>query len=160
MAPLVTLLATFVVARAWVGARRHPDPAARAARIALGTMLVLTGIAHFTSTEAMVRMVPPFLPARASIIYATGVLELGVAAALFARFDRRTPWLGWALAAFFVTLLPANIYSAVAETGLGGHGAGYLWFRLPLQGLFIGWALAATGALPARPTTLTSPAAA
>ncbi len=147
MAPLITLLVTFAVARTWTGLRGHRDSGLRAARAALAAMLVLTGVAHFVSTEAMVQMVPPFLPGAATFVYATGVLELGVAALLLWRFARPTPRLGWALAAFFLALLPANVYSAVAEVGLGGHGPAYLWFRIPLQLLFIGWALVATGAV-------------
>lgn len=150
MAPLVTLLVTFVVARAWTGARRHPDPGRRAARAALAVMLVLTGVAHFVSTEAMVQMVPPFLPGAVAIVYATGLAELAAAGWLLARVARPAPGLGWALAAFFAALLPANVYSAVAEVGLGGHGPAYLWFRVPLQLLFIGWALVATEVVPRR----------
>jgi len=144
MAPLLTLLVTFAVARTWLGTRRHTHPGTRAARIALAAMLVLTGVAHFVSTDAMVQMVPPFLPFPVLIVHATGVAELVAAALLLWRIDRPNPWLGWALAAFFAALLPANIYSAVTESGLGGHGATYLWFRVPLQVLFIGWALVAT----------------
>jgi uncharacterized membrane protein len=63
-------------------------------------------------------------------------------------------------------VLPANIYSAVKEVGLGGHGAAYLWFRIPLQLLFIGWAAHFTGALRRKPrreaarVSVTSPRAA
>lgn len=150
MAPLITLLVTFAVARTWTGLRGHRDPSLRAARAALGAMLVLTGIAHFVSTEAMAQMVPPFLPGAVVLVYATGVLELVFAALLLWRCARPSPRLGWSLAAFFVALLPANVYSAVAEVGLGGHGPAYLWFRIPLQLLFVVWALLATGAVPRR----------
>ena len=150
MAPLITLLVTFAVARAWTGARSDRDPGARAARIALAAMLILTGVTHFVSTEALARMVPPFLPGAVAIVYATGVFELAAAALLLRRVADPTPWLGWILAGFFLSLLPANIYSAVAETGLGGHGLEYLWFRVPLQVLFIGWTLVATGAVRRR----------
>lgn len=154
MAPLITLLITFALARAWTGARRHPDPGLRAARAALAAMLMLTGSAHFFSTEAMVQMVPSFLPGAVLLVYATGVLELAAAAVLLWRVTRPAPGLGWALAAFFCGLLPANVYSAVAEVGLGGHGPAYLWFRVPLQLLFIGWALVATQAVQARRSAL------
>ena len=150
MAPLITLIGTFVVARLYTGVRRHQDPGTRAARVALAVMLFVTGVAHFTTTEAMVQMLPGFVPGASLIVYATGVLELAVGAVLLWRVTKPTPLLGWALAAFFLALLPANVYSAIAQTGLGGHGPAYLWFRVPLQALFIGWALVATGALPRR----------
>ena len=146
MAPLVVLLVVFVVAQFWVS-NRYRDPSLRAARVALAAMFTLTGVAHFTSTGAMVQMLPPLLPGAAIIVYLTGVLELIVAAFLLWRVAYATPWLGWMLSVFLLALLPANIYSAIAEVGLGGHGASYLWFRIPLQVFFIGWALVATGAV-------------
>lgn len=152
MAPLIALLASFVVA--WLVFRRRPDPTLPG-RVALAVMLVVTASAHFVSTDALVAMVPPVLPMPVAIVYATGVAELGFALLLVAR---PSPQLGWALVAFFLALLPANIYAAVREVGLGGHGAAYLWFRVPLQLLFIGWALHVTGAarvLPRRGSTAT-----
>ncbi|MEM7704981.1 MAG: hypothetical protein AAF358_05480 [Pseudomonadota bacterium] len=150
MAPFFALLVAYAVARAWTGVRYQSDPGIRAARVALAAMFVLTGVAHFVSTEAMVQMLPPFMPGRVTAVYVTGVIELIAAALLLSRVARPMPWLGWALAAFLLALLPANIYSAVAQVGLGGHGTAYLWFRVPLQLFFIGWALMATGALQSR----------
>jgi uncharacterized membrane protein len=135
MAPLIALLLTYAVARFVL---RHRADRRLPGRIALAVMLVVTGVAHFTRTEALVAMVPPMLPLPELLVYATGVAELGFALLLLAR---PTPALGWSLAIFFVALLPANIYSAAAEVGLGGHGLAYLWFRIPLQVLFIAWAL-------------------
>ena len=48
------------------------------------------------------------------------------------------------LIVFFIGILPANIYGALKkvnlQTGrLDGHGTSYLWFRVPLQILFIVW---------------------
>jgi len=140
MAPLLTLIATFAVAS--FVTRRSPDHR-RAGRVALAAVFLLTGVAHFVNTGALAAMVPPVLPGAVAIIYVTGGLELAIAAALVIR---PAPWLGWALAVFLVVLLPANIYSAVAEVGVGGHGALYLLFRIPLQLVFIGWSLACTGA--------------
>jgi len=151
MVPLITLIVTFAVARALTGAWGHQDPGARSARAALAAMFFVTGVAHFVSTEAMVQMLPGFVPGALVIVYATGVLELAVGAFLLWRMALPTPWLGWALAGLFLALLPANIYSAIAEVGLGGHGPAYLWFRVPLQALFMGWALVATGALARKP---------
>lgn len=135
MAPLITLLATYAVA---MFVSRGRSDRAWAGRLALAVMLAVTGTAHFTRTGDLSAMVPPGLPQPTAIVLATGIVEL-IAVGLL--LIRPVPALGWSLALFFIALLPANVYSAVAEVGLGGNGASYLWFRVPLQGLFIGWAL-------------------
>ena len=89
-------------------------------------------------------MVPPQLPRPTALVYASGIIELAAAVGLVLR---PSPGLGWLLAGFFLLLLPANVYSAIQEVGLGGRGAAYLWFRVPLQVLFIAWGLWCTGAL-------------
>lgn len=147
MAPLITLLLTYLIARLVL--RKHRDQSLPG-RLALCIMLLVTGASHFTSTGALVAMVPPALPAPLFLVYATGVAELGFALLLLLR---PTPALGWLLAAFFLALLPANVYSAIRGVGMGGHGPAYLLFRIPLQLLFIAWAVQVTGAarvLPAR----------
>jgi uncharacterized membrane protein len=52
---------------------------------------------------------------------------------------------GWLLILFFILILPANIYAAVRhidyqKATTEGNGLHYLWFRVPLQLLFIAWA--------------------
>src|SRR5690606_10416719 len=91
-------------------------------------------------------------PARTFLVHATGVAEFAFALLLL---WRPSPALGWVLVAFFLALLPANIYSALHHVGLGGHGPAYLWFRVPLQLFFIAWAAQVTGAA----SLLRSPAA-
>ena len=144
MTPLVILIVVFAVASLWL---RRRGNLALAGRIALAAMLVLTGVSHFTMTEALAQMIPPVLPEPTLLVLVTGVLELALALALLARPSRA---LGWVLAALFVALLPANIYSALAGVGYGAHGAAYLWFRVPLQVLFVAWALVSTGVLTLR----------
>lgn len=148
MAPLVVLLVTYVLALRACRNRRDPT---LPGRIALAAMLILTGVSHFTSTDALVAMVPPMLPSPVALVYATGVLELAFAVALVLR---PSPALGWTLVAFLLAVLPANIYSAVNAVGLGGHGAGYLWFRIPLQLYFIAWAAVHTRAVRVRRRTM------
>jgi uncharacterized membrane protein len=55
---------------------------------------------------------------------------------------------GFGLVALYVAVFPANIYMAVANVQVQGlspwlpqPSAGALWARLPLQLVFIGWAL-------------------
>ena len=106
-------------------------------RAAMSAMLLLTGSSHVVMTDAMVAMLPSFVPMRAEIVYLTGVLEILAAIGLLVPSASR--FTGWCLIAFFVAVLPANVYSALNRVGLGEHGPAYLWFRVPLQLLFIGW---------------------
>lgn len=111
-------------------------------RMAMAAMLVATGVAHFVFTKGMSMMLPDFVPFRTPLVYATGVLEiLAAVGLLLPRYAKLT---GWLLIAFFVLLLPANIYATMhhvnLESGtLDGDGPGYLWYRIPLQAVFIGW---------------------
>lgn len=73
---------------------------------------------------------------------ATGLLELGVAVALFsARWrDRGSLWAAALLIGFF----PVNVYAAWQRVGGDLEremGLDYLWVRAPLQLFLIGWAL-------------------
>lgn len=103
----------------------------------MSAMLVLTGVSHFFMTDDVVAMLPPSVPSRTEIIYATGVLELMAAVSLLVPATNRLT--SWCLIAFFLAVLPANVYASLNSVGVGEHGPYYLWFRIPLQILFIGW---------------------
>lgn len=109
-------------------------------RSSLSVMLIVTGIAHFTSTNLMVEMMPEFLPLKKEIVYLTGILELlAVVGLLVNKLSKITAIL---LIIFFVAILPANIVGSLKQVNLGGmeNGVMYLLFRIPLQILFIFWA--------------------
>ena len=57
-------------------------------------------------------------------------------------FPRYSKWTSIALILFFLAILPANIIGSFKRVELGGmeNGPVYLYFRIPLQLLFIGWA--------------------
>ena len=84
-------------------------------------------------------MVPPFLPYADALVYLTGVLELLGAAGLVIATTRMLA--GYALAALFVGLLPANIHAAVAHVPFAGGEATPLWQRIPEQILYLAVAL-------------------
>ncbi|WP_433758307.1 DoxX family protein [Nocardia sp. CA-135398] len=122
---------------------------------ALAAMLVLTGTTHFlpdslaggpAPTHAdFVPMVPPFVPLPGFQVYLTGALELLGAVGLVLTRTRRPAGVG--LAALFVALLPANIYTAVSDIAFNGAPAPSLWTRIPEQLLYIAIALWAAGLL-------------
>jgi len=65
--------------------------------------------------------------------------------ALCAALLLRQPWrrlAGFALAGYLLAVFPANIYVAVADVEVDGQpGGAYSWLRLPLQAVFIVWAI-------------------
>src|SRR5690606_35353704 len=105
-------------------------------------MLLFTAIAHFVFTKGMSMMLPDLIPYKREVVYLTGIIEIDAAIGLFIpNFRIMTAWL---LIAFFILILPANIYAAVEQIDyqkgtFDGNGLSYLWFRVPLQFLFIVW---------------------
>lgn len=142
MKPLFVLLGTFLLAVVWLKFTRKTIDFTFAGRVAMAVMLVFTACGHFFFAEGMSRMVPEFIPMKVPIIWATGIAECLFAIALFAPAYR---WIvGWALLAFLVLILPANIKAALDhlnyQTGeYDGPGLSYLWFRIPLQLVFMAW---------------------
>ena len=109
------------------------------ARDALSLMLVFTGISHFTfMKEDFVRMMPPSIPWPRAMVYFTGVCEIAGAVGLLLPEFRRAA--AYALIAFFLAVLPANIHAARAAVTLRGKPATRLWLRIPMQILFIAMA--------------------
>lgn len=111
-------------------------------RIAMSAMLVFTAVAHFAFTKGMAMMLPDFIPYKTEVVYLTGVIEILAAIGLFIpTFRTMTAWL---LIVFFILILPANVYGALKQIDYqkatyDGNGLTYLWFRIPLQILFIVW---------------------
>jgi uncharacterized membrane protein len=106
----------------------------------LGITFLFFFIGHIVKAQAMVEMLPTWVPFRLSIIYATGLLELVIAIALFIpRYQLFTSKIAIVV---FVVFFPANIYAASHSIGLGGHqwGPVYLLIRGPLQLILIAWA--------------------
>lgn len=142
MKPLIVLLGSFVISffaiRIFLGAY----DLAFAGRIALSVMLLFTAIAHFAFTKGMSMMIPGNLPFKNGLVRFTGIIE--ILAAIGLQIAALRELTGILLILFFVAILPANIYAAFKhidyrEGTYTGKGPAYLWFRVPLQVLFITW---------------------
>jgi uncharacterized membrane protein len=125
--------------RSLYAARRRDFDGRGAAAVGLGLLFVFTSFGHFIQTAPMALMLPPWVPARVPLVYATGVLELAIAAGFFVPRARRLA--GWAAAAVLVLFLPANVYAALNHVPMGGHAWGpqYLLIRVPLQIMILLW---------------------
>jgi uncharacterized membrane protein len=108
----------------------------------MSVMLVFTSIGHFVFVQGMTLMIPAFIPFKKQIVYLTGVFEFAAAIGLLIpKLQNQTAWL---LILFFLLILPANIQAAIKKIDYqkgttSGPGLNYLWFRVPLQILFIAW---------------------
>ena len=107
-------------------------------RLLLAAFFAVAGVLHFTMTDAFATIVPPALPfydviGPDLIVQITGVMEIAFAAGLLHPATRRAT--GWALAAYLLAVLPANIYMAMERIPLGGQSLSdaVLWGRVALQ---------------------------
>ena len=142
MKPLIVLVVVFLISVITIKFVRGQYDFALSGRIAMSVMLLFTAVAHFAFTKGMSMMIPDFIPSRVGIVYLTGLIEI-IAAIAFLVPGWRVP-AAWFVILFFVLLLPANIYAAIKHVDyekatFTGSGLEYLWFRVPLQILFIVW---------------------
>lgn len=142
MKPLLILLSVFVIAIAMNKIFRGNYEFAFSGKIAMSVILLFTASAHFAFNDGMAMMLPDFVPYKAQVVYLTGIIEIAAAIGLFVpAFSVMTAWL---LIAFFILILPSNVYAAIKhidyqKATFNGSGLNYLWFRIPLQILFIAW---------------------
>jgi uncharacterized membrane protein len=108
----------------------------------LAGLLTVTGSLHFISPRPYAAIVPARLPAPTALVYASGVAELLCAAGLAVPRTRRMA--GWATAALFVLVFPANVTMALRSGGKSDVYQVGVWARLPLQIPLIVWAVSVT----------------
>lgn len=108
-----------------------------------GPVFVFAGVLHFMIPKTYEAIVPDWLPAHRTLVYASGVAEI---AGGVATLHPRTRRFGGLLSvATLVAVFPANVHMALHPERYavpGGRAA--LYGRLPLQAVFIAWARAAT----------------
>ena len=138
------VLAITTVAAAGVLALRRRYSARQAARIGMALAMTVAGIAHWVNPTPFLQHLPPWVPLPEALIFVTGIIEVILGAALLLP----PPWrrvAGFTLAAYLVAVFPGNLYVAVAGVNVEGQPGGlYPWLRLPLQLVFIAWALWST----------------
>jgi uncharacterized membrane protein len=108
-----------------------------------GPFFVFAGSMHFVIPRAYRRIMPPYIPAHTTMVYASGLAEIAGGTGLMLPRHRRLA--GWWLIATLVAVFPANLHMALNPEKFRKvpGGAWALWARLPFQGVFIAWVLAA-----------------
>jgi uncharacterized membrane protein len=130
--------------------RRIPTSLPRTvARVALGGVLAFAGTTHLTVARDEFRaQVPEWVPlSEDTVVLASGVVEIGLGAALIA-LPRRRVAVGLLVAAFFVAIFPGNISQLATRTDAFGLDTDLKrGIRLPFQVLLVLWSLWSTGAV-------------
>jgi uncharacterized membrane protein len=115
----------------------------------VGALMMTVGSMHFVIPGLMAAQIPPILPYKKKLVYASGVIEVACGYGL----KRRYPWAAKLSAATLLAIWPANLQMALDAGSHEGPGASLMnnqrlmWGRVPLQ-LPLIWA-----ALQARPAT-------
>ncbi len=111
-------------------------------KIAMKYLLVLffiaAGMNHFVHPAFYLKMMPPYLPWHAALVYLSGALEILLGALVL--FPRFTQVAGFGLIALLVAVFPANVYMAQNSHLFPEFSPKALWIRLPFQLVFILWA--------------------
>ena len=108
----------------------------------LAGLLTVTGSMHFLAPRPFAAIVPRWLRRRRAIVQVSGAAELACAAGLVLPASRRLA--GWATAALFLAVFPANVKMAV-DSQRRRRSTAYraaAWARLPVQLPLVLWARA------------------
>ncbi|MFO0692832.1 MAG: hypothetical protein U0230_04700 [Polyangiales bacterium] len=115
-------------------------------RVVFGILFVGMGVTHFLREDLFLRIMPPYLPAPTVLNRVAGFFEIlgGLGVQMPDPLIRRVA--GWGCVALLLAVYVVNIDMALHGSPLrdgtlvpGGNAA--LWARLPLQFVFIAWAL-------------------
>jgi uncharacterized membrane protein len=85
---------------------------------------------------------PPAFPMHLEAVYISGIFEILGGVCVLIPSLRRIAGLG--LIALLISVYPANIYMAITPEAFPEISIELLYFRLPLQFLFIYWAYSVT----------------
>lgn len=137
------LVISFLIVRVFL--RGRDDALRDSARIAFGIAFAIAGLTHFLTPTPFVQHIPEWVPARHSIVYASGALEMLGGIAL-ASSKRHAQTLAVLIGLYLAGVFTVNIYVAVAGIDVQGQPDGiYAWIRLPFQVLYVWWLFASVG---------------
>jgi uncharacterized membrane protein len=108
----------------------------------LALFFIYFGIDHFINLEFYLSIMPPVFPLHTEAVYISGFFEILGGVCVLIPSLRKIG--GWGLVALLISVYPANIYMAITPQAFPEISIELLYFRLPLQFLFIYWAYSVT----------------
>tara|TARA_Y100000994_G_scaffold219994_1_gene198842 strand:- start:315 stop:737 length:423 start_codon:yes stop_codon:yes gene_type:complete len=108
----------------------------------LALFFIYFGIDHFINLGFYLSIMPPPFPLHKEAVYISGFFEILGGICVLIPYLRKIA--GWGLVTLLICVFPANIYMAMTPEAFPEISRGLLYFRLPLQFLFIYWAYSVT----------------
>ena len=112
--------------------------------VLIAIVFIVAGLLHLLKPAPYIRIVPPWLPAPATLVFVSGIFQILGGIGVLVPATRVAA--GWGLIALLVAVLPANV-----QMLLDAHArhASRLWqlslaLRLPLQAALVWWVWRAT----------------
>lgn len=93
------------------------------------------GVKHFTNPMWFIKIVPPILPYKLSLVYISGFFEILFGFLLL--FPNTRYIAGWGLIMLLIAVFPANIYLAMTNGAALNTTPLIAWGRLPIQFILI-----------------------
>ena len=109
--------------------------------IEIGSIIIMSifyvgvGIKHFTNPMWFIRIVPPILPYKLSLVYISGFFE--ILFGILILFPTTRYIAAWGLIFLLIAVFPANIYLAMTNGAALNTTPLIAWGRLPFQFIFI-----------------------
>jgi|TARA_B100001996_G_scaffold70791_2_gene51942 uncharacterized membrane protein len=109
--------------------------------IEIGSIIIMSifyigvGVKHFTNPMWFIKIVPPLLPYKLSLVYISGFFEILFGIMLLFPITRYMA--AWGLILLLIAVFPANIYLAMTNGAALNTTPLIAWGRLPFQFLFI-----------------------
>ena len=110
--------------------------------LGLAIFFIYFGIDHFINPGFYLSIMPPPFPLHKEAVYISGFFEILGGICVLIPYLRKIA--GWGLVTLLICVFPANIYMAITPEAFPEISRGLLYFRLPLQFLFIYWAYSVT----------------
>jgi uncharacterized membrane protein len=107
--------------------------------VLIAVIFAAAGVLHLVKPGPYIRIVPPWLPAPATLVLLSGICEIVGGLGVLLPATRAAA--GWGLIALLVAVFPANVQMLLDAHA---HHASRAWqlalaARLPLQGWLIWW---------------------
>lgn len=107
--------------------------------VLIAIVFVVAGVLHLVKPAPYIRIMPPWLPAPASLVLVSGIFQIIGGLGVLHPATRVAA--GWGLIALLVAVFPANVQMLLDAHARGASPAWLAAFaaRLPLQAALIWW---------------------